>query len=131
MLCAFPDDPNSPGLTIDALGGLLAPGCLRVVLRSDPKDEFGNRGVPGCAALPGVCCDGHRESASETKLEEPEQSPLAGGRHSPLRGGLAPFLRTRGNGCGDTSPWVSSHPSLREALGRNPDLLGAGLLAPW
>ena len=71
MLCAFPDDPNSPGLTIDALGGLLAPGRLRVVLRSDPKDEFGNRGVPGCAALLGVCCDGHRESASETKLEEP------------------------------------------------------------
>ena len=44
MLCAFPDDPSGPGLTIDALGALLAPGCLRVVLRADPKDEFGNRG---------------------------------------------------------------------------------------
>ena len=69
MLCAFPDDPSSPGLTIDPLGGLFAPGCLRVVLRADPKDEFGNRGVPGCTALPGVCCDGHHSSASQTTLK--------------------------------------------------------------
>jgi hypothetical protein len=57
MLFRFPDDPSSPGLTIDLLGGLFAPGCLRVVLRADPKDEFGNIRVPGCTALPGVCCD--------------------------------------------------------------------------
>jgi hypothetical protein len=69
MLCAFPDDPSSPGLTIDAFDGLFAPGCLRVVLRADPKDEFGNRGVPGCTALPGVCCDRHHASASETTLK--------------------------------------------------------------
>jgi hypothetical protein len=59
MLCAFPDDPSSPGFTTDAFDGLFTPGCLRAVLRADAKEEFGNRGVPGCTALPGVCCDGH------------------------------------------------------------------------
>ena len=69
MRCAFPDDPSSPGFTTDAFDRLFTPGCLRVVLRADAKEEFGNRGVPGCTALPGVCCDGHHSSASQTTLK--------------------------------------------------------------
>ena len=68
MLCAFRDDPSSPGLTIDALDGPFESGRLRFVLRADSKDEFGNRASSRCTELGGVCFDGHHSSSSETTL---------------------------------------------------------------